>query len=92
LNLLVKFTGQKEMAQKMENKHLVSPSQQCSSTPVSFVQGFLGKEYVTTQDHPPYYPDLAPADFYLFPPVKLSVKGQCFCNAKDIMKTATEEL
>ena len=28
----------------MENKRLVSPSRQCSSTPVSFGQGFLSKE------------------------------------------------
>jgi hypothetical protein len=30
--------------------------------------------------------------FYLFPPVKLAVKGQCFCDAKDIRKTAKEGL
>jgi hypothetical protein len=71
---------------------LVSPSQQCSSTPVSFGQRFLGNEYVTTLDHPPYSPDLAPADFYLFTRVKLALKGQCFCDAKDIMKTMTEVL
>jgi len=65
---------------------LVSPSWQCSSTPVSFGQGFIGNEYVTTLDCPPYSPDLAPADFYLFPLVKLALKGQCFCGAEDIMK------
>jgi hypothetical protein len=29
---------------KMKNQQLVSPSQQCSSTPVGFGQGFLNKE------------------------------------------------
>ena len=71
---------------------LVFPSQQCSSTPVSFGQRFLGNEYVTTLDHPSYSPDLAPADFYLFPLVKLALKGQCFSDAEDIMKTVTEVL
>jgi hypothetical protein len=51
------------MAQAIENKQLVSPSQQCSSTPISVGQVFLGKEYVTTLDHPPCSPDLVPADF-----------------------------
>jgi len=69
-----------------------SPSRQCSSTPVSFGQGFLGNEYMTTLDHPPYAPDLAPADFCLFPPVKLALKRQCFCDTEDIMTTATEKL
>jgi len=32
------------MPEKTENQLLVSPSQQCSSTLVSFGQGFLGKE------------------------------------------------
>jgi hypothetical protein len=31
-------------APKMENQQLVSPSQQCFSTPVGFGQGFLSKE------------------------------------------------
>jgi hypothetical protein len=31
-------------APKMENQQLVSPSQQCSSTPVGFVKGFLSKK------------------------------------------------
>jgi len=69
---------------------LVSPSWQCSSTPVSFGQGFLGNDMWQhwTISHPP---DLAPADFYLFPLVKLALKGQCFCDSEDIMKTVTEE-
>jgi len=29
-------------------------------------------------EHPPYSPDLAPSDFYLFPKLKLFPAGQCF--------------
>jgi len=36
--------GQKETPRKMENKHLVSPSRQCSSAPVGFGWGFISKE------------------------------------------------
>ena len=30
------------------------------------IKDFLAKNIVTTQEHPPYSPDLTPADFYLF--------------------------
>jgi hypothetical protein len=30
---------------------------------------------ITDLDHPPYLPDLAPADFWLFPEIKLAMKG-----------------
>jgi hypothetical protein len=36
--------------------------------------------------------DLAPAEFYLFHPLKSALKGCCFCNAADVIKNATEEL
>jgi histone-lysine N-methyltransferase SETMAR len=29
-------------------------------------------------EHPPYSPDLAPSDFYLFPKLKIILAGQCF--------------
>ena len=57
-----------------------------------FVRGLLSKSNVTTQEHNPYSPALAIADFYLFPLLKSTLKGRCFCDAIDIMKNATEEL
>jgi hypothetical protein len=36
--------ARKKRHQKMENQDLVSPSRQCSRTPVGFDQGFLNKE------------------------------------------------
>jgi hypothetical protein len=39
----------------------------------------------------PIPPDLAPADFYLFPPLKSALKGRHFCDATGIIKNATEE-
>ena len=36
-------------------------------------------------DHPPYSPDLAPSDFFLFPRLKVALGGQRFsCNADAI--------
>jgi hypothetical protein len=76
----------------MKNKQFIYLYYQLSGEGVGFFTTMLGNEYVTTLDHPPYSSDLAPADFYLFTLVKLALKGQCFCDAEDIMKTSTEVL
>jgi hypothetical protein len=34
--------------------------------------------------HPPYSPDLAPCDFFLFPKMKLKLKGCQFDTSKEI--------
>jgi hypothetical protein len=38
---------------------------------------------VTTLERPPYSPDPAAGDFYLFPQLKPALKGRCFCDATD---------
>ena len=73
----------------MENQQLVSPSRQCSSTSVSFGQGFLAKNNVTTLEYLQY---MVPADFYLFPRLKAALKGRRLCDSSDIITNATEEL
>jgi len=42
--------------------------------------------------HPSYSPDKVPVDFCLFPPMKLALKRQRFCNYNEIIKYATERL
>jgi transposase len=76
----------------MKNQQLVSPSRQCSSTPVTLVKDFLKKNNVTTLEHPPYSPDFAPADFYLFPRLMSALRGWRFCDANVVIKNAAEEL
>jgi hypothetical protein len=34
--------------------------------------------------HPPYSPDLAPANFFLFPKMKMQLKGRRFDTAAEI--------
>jgi len=38
------------------------------------------KNRMATASHPPYSPDLAPCDFFLFPRMKMDLKGKCFQN------------
>ena len=53
------------------------------------IREFLAKHNIPTVDHPPYSPDLAPADFFLFPKLKKSLKGQRFEAVEDIKENAT---
>jgi histone-lysine N-methyltransferase SETMAR len=39
------------------------------------VQEFLAKERIKLLSHPPYSPDLAPANYFLFPKLKKELAG-----------------
>jgi hypothetical protein len=39
---------------------------------------------MTVIPHPPYSSDLAPWDFFLFPKMKLKLKGHCFDTTEEI--------
>jgi hypothetical protein len=42
--------------------------------------------------HPPCYPNLASADLYLFPKLKIAIKGTRFEAVATIQQTVTREL
>ena len=46
--------------------------------PLHTVRQFLAQKMAAVLDHPPYSPDLAPADFFLFPRSKAAMKGASF--------------
>jgi histone-lysine N-methyltransferase SETMAR len=48
------------------------------------VHEFLANHNMLSLLHPPYSPDLAPADFFLFPKMKMQLKGRRFHNVADI--------
>src|SRR5215469_4391510 len=59
---------------------------------------FLSNKNITMCPHPPYSPDLASCNFWLFPKVKMSMKGKRFESIQDIeaamsaqLKTLTKE-
>ena len=47
---------------------------------------FLAKKNIPVLPHPPYGPDLAPCDFYLFPKLKSKLKGHHFRMMENIKK------
>jgi len=56
------------------------------------VRNFLAKNETTVVPQPPYSPDLAPADFFLCPKLKSTLKGRCFDTIDEIQKNSTNEL
>jgi len=58
----------------------------------ALVQSFLVKHRITQVCQPPYSPDLAPCDFWLFLKLKLPLKGRRFQTANEIKENATRQL
>jgi len=56
------------------------------------VREFLAPHNITTLPHPPYSPDLAPCDFFLFPKIKTHPKGHHFGTAENVQAAATRAL
>ena len=54
----------------------------------TIVKQFLAQRKVTVLDHLPYSPDLAPADYFLFPKVKSHLKRCLFDSISDIQKSS----
>ncbi|KAL1454506.1 hypothetical protein WDU94_010745 [Cyamophila willieti] len=54
------------------------------------VKTFLAKYNIPVLEHPPYSPDLAPCDFYLFPKIKSALKGTRFESVDAVKKKAAE--
>jgi len=56
------------------------------------VHNFLAKNEASVVPQPPYSPDLAPADFFLFPKLKSTLKGRRLDTFYEIQKNLTKEL
>ena len=53
---------------------------------------FLFKNKTVIIPHPPYSPDLASADFYLFPKLKTQMKGKCFARIEEIKEESASRI
>jgi hypothetical protein len=56
------------------------------------VQQFLAEKSIPVTTQPPYSPDLAPSDFWLFSTLKMGFKGARFEIMEDIKSNVTAEL
>jgi hypothetical protein len=56
------------------------------------VNQFLVQKSISVLVHPPYYPDFAPNDFWLFPKIKSALNERRFQDTEDIQKNVTTAL
>lgn len=56
------------------------------------VKQFLAKNGMTLLPHPPYSPDLAPCDFFLFPKMKKELKGRRFADIEEVQEKSLDAL
>jgi histone-lysine N-methyltransferase SETMAR len=56
------------------------------------VREFLASKQITVLEHPPYSPDLSPSDCFLFPKIKVVLKGRHFDDIVDIRNNTTAAL
>ena len=56
------------------------------------VRNFLAKNNTVIMPQPPYSPDLAPCDFFLFPKLKRPMKGRRFATIEEIKTESLREL
>ena len=56
------------------------------------IRSYLAKHQTSVASHPPYSPDLAQADFFLFPKLKTTLKGRSIQTIEEIQENAITEL
>ena len=56
------------------------------------VKRYLAKNISPVKEHPPYSPDLAPCDFFLFPKINSALKGTRFESVDAVKAKATQLL
>ena len=58
----------------------------------NLVQQFLAKHKIVQLRQPPYSPDIAPCDVWMFPKLKMALKGKRFDDVETIQSNASREL
>jgi len=78
--------------QKWQNQKLIIHYDNAPAHRSFKVSQFLAKNSTTVVPHPPYSPDLAPCDFFLFPKLKLRMKGRRFGTIEEIQEESQRVL
>jgi len=55
------------------------------------IRSYLAKHQKSVVPHPPYSPDLAPAEFFLFPKLKTTLEGRRFQTIEESQENAIRE-
>jgi len=69
----------------LQKKKIIFHQDNASTHKSVLAMGKLRDLHYELLEHPPYSPDLAPADFYLFPKLKLFLAGQRFFSNQEVI-------
>jgi len=75
-----------------ENQTWMLHHDSAPSQALLLIRSYLAKHQTSVVPHPPCSPDLAPAEFFLFPKLKTTLKGCRFQTIEEIQEYAIREL
>ncbi|UYV73733.1 hypothetical protein LAZ67_11000634 [Cordylochernes scorpioides] len=75
-----------------KNKNWLLPHDNAPAHTSLLVRDLLAKNNTLMMPQPPYSPDLAPCDFFLFPKLKRPMKGRRYATLDEIKTASKEEL
>jgi len=75
-----------------ENQTWMLPHDNAPSHATLFTRSYRVKRQTFVVPHPPYSPDFVPAEFFLFPKLKTTLKGRRFQTIEEIQENATNSL
>lgn len=78
--------------QLWQNKSWILHDDNAPCHRAAIINEYKAKHNINTIDQPPYSPDLAPCDFFLFPKLKLPLRGTRFDSIDDIKENSKKEL
>ena len=78
--------------QKWQNQNLIIHHDNAPALMSFKFMQFLATNIMNVKPHPPYSPDLAPYDFFLFPKLKLRMKGRRFDTTEEIQEESQRVL
>ena len=73
-------------------KDILSHHDNASPHKAKIVEDYLEEQELQVLPNPPYSPDLAPCDFWLFPTLKECLAGRKFYGLQDLAKAVLSEL
>ena len=91
LRLLLRSLCEKRRELRQDKSRLLHHHNAPAHNALSIRQ-FLAEKNIAVLEKPPYSPDLAPCDFFLFPKLKGIIKGTRFEGVEAIKRAVTTEL
>ena len=79
-------------AEMLENQTWMLHHDKAPAHASLLILSYLAKHQTSVVPHPPCSPDLAPANFFLFPKFKTTLNGRRFQSIEEIQENSTREL